>query len=511
MTAVAEPSVCHLLDYLERNAARHPARIALQHQTRRWTFTQLHAATDTVAANLARLGLSGQRVVLFTPTVPELPLTYYGAWKSGAVAVPLNYAFRGPELRRVLENCRPQALIVHATLLPELRRAGADLLAAIPHLFLLGDMPVSPCRLRPWAELLTPCRAAFRSDPHAPAVIFHTSGTTGRPKGVVHTLASASCFAHAYQTLPGGEEQPVTVIARNCYHSGGFFNLTGALSTGTTCVLTDTGTFRPEDYLADVLKYRATQIFLNVAMLNKLLQSPALAAEHFARAAFVSVGADEVKPYQHDELARVTALPLLVRYSSTEATSVSINAAPDAGVRRTSVGVPFAHFEWKLDAGADGQELLLRGPGVFQGYLNNPEANATCFTADGWYRTGDLFATDGAGRLVFRGRIGNTLKIGGSKVDPDEIESVAQQHPAVAEAVAVGIPDSVGQVPVLYLRLKSNSNSSAVVAAVLSHLQQEIAGYKVPVAIEVLPEFPVTQAGKVDRGLLSATATARSR
>jgi long-chain acyl-CoA synthetase len=498
-----------LVEYLTRNRDLFPERIALSHAGRRLTFAGLYRQAATLAAHFVTLGLPGRAAGIFTPTVPELAVVYYAGFMSGTTVVPINYSFRSQELRTVLENCRLHALIVHSSLVDEAQKAGG-VLATIPRKYVLHGLGAGSDGFLPFGALEVPCRATFGKAAGEPAVIFHTSGTTGTPKGVVHTLESVSYFAHCYQTLCQAEPNPITLIARNCYHSGGFYHLTGALSAGTTCVLADDpARFDAEGFVVALEAHRVTQIFLSVPMLNAVLAAKNLSPRAFAHAAFVSAGADEVKAYHHEQVGKYTGLPLTVRYSSTEATCVSINASGDLSERVRTVGRPFPHFQWKLEPMRGGEgvgELLLKGKAVFRGYHNNPEANARSFTSDGWYRSGDLFKLDEAGELVFCGRMRDSLKVGGKFVYPEEIEIAANTYPAFAETIAVAVPHSVQvQVPYLFARLRPEAREFDF-DDFRAFMSERIASYKVPVEVEVAEDFPRTTGGKVDRQLLAATA-----
>lgn len=518
---VLEPQL-DLVDYLNTNADRFPCRVALVHGNCRLTFEDLRSQAATLAARFTALGLPGRAVGIYSPTIHELAIVYYAGFMSGTIVVPINYSFRYQELRNVLDNCPLQLLFVHSSLLTECSKVGG-VLDSIPLRYQIGPAIDEAPGFLPFESLMERCEAAVVKAPDKPSVIFHTSGTTGKPKGVIHTLESISYFGRCYQLLSRGDPNPVTLIARNCYHSGGFYHLTGALSAGTTCILADDpAEFDAERFIDTLEAQRVSQIFLSVSMLNSILSASNLSPRAFAHAVFISVGADEVSAFHHEALRRYTHLPLSVRYSSTEATCISINTSGLANQAHStssgqeevgSVGIPFPHFRWMLDPVPDGNgigELLLAGNALFRGYLNNAEANAASFTQDGWYRTGDLFKTSESGHLLFRGRRHDTIKVGGKLVYPEEVEAVANSYPIFLETVAVPVPHAIKvQVPYLFARKRVDAGTFDPDDFV-KFMTERLAQYKVPTGFQIISTFPMTAGDKVDRRRLIQIATLQS-
>ncbi len=497
-----------LVDLFHRSTFRAPHRVAIIDGGIRLTYSQLWQRAKTMASNFARMGLSGHAVGIFAPTSADLIAAYYAAFMSSTIIVPINYSFQPGELRNVLLNCPLDVLIVHKSLLKTALSAG-DVVERIPIKYLIGGENERTQDFIPFEALEAPCLAPHSKSAEATAAIFHTSGTTGMPKGVVHSLESVSSFAPNYIALSGKEFAPVTLIARNCYHSGGFFHFTGALASGATCILTDNGRgFDADKFLEDLEACSVTQIFLSVSMLNAVLMSRKLSPRAFAAATFISAGADEVKAWHSERLREFTALPLSIRYSSTEATNVSINHRPNWS--SPTIGYPHPHFEWRLDSmpGWRGVgELRLRGRAIFKGYLNNPRQNSANFTPEGWYCTGDLFKHDGSSGLEFCGRGCHALKVGGKFVYPEEIEAVANAFPEFEETVAVGVPDPINvQVPVLFARTRRGGNA-VLTDRFKAFMAERIAHYKIPVDVIVVAELPKTSAGKIDRAELTRLGT----
>jgi long-chain acyl-CoA synthetase len=499
-----------LVELLIRRRDLYPSRCAIIFEDQEIDYLSLYERSIAVASQFARLNLTGSPIFVWSPTRAELPIIYYAAFMSGAVVVPINYSFRAPEVTNILANCRPQALITHPSLSAEVRKLDRSLLDAIPHKFVMGA-PAMPhlAGFTPFAELEATCGGGSEKNSDAPAIIFHTSGTTGKPKGVIHTLRSLSCFASGYARLCKGDDSPVTIVARNCYHSGGFYHLMGALSYGTTCVICDTGSlFDADDYLRKTLEYRATQMFLNVAMLNAVLKASSLRAEHFSQALFISAGADYVRPQHHDELSKYTDKALITRYSSTEATCVTINDSPDVETRRNTIGRPLPHVEFEIDCPDTSGvgELLLRGEGLFLGYYNNPEENKCCFNESGWFKSGDLVRRDRTGNLVFLGRSRRIIKVSGKVVYPQEIEEVADTYHAFEQTVAVPVAHEIEvQVPFLFAKLREFA-SDIDWSDFLAFMNERIANYKIPVGLSTLADLPLTVAGKVNREQLELEA-----
>jgi long-chain acyl-CoA synthetase len=501
-----------LVEFLSIIAGKFPERSAIVHSGIAVSYAKILDDSRKLAEVFIENGLQGKLVGVMTPATPQAVVLYYACLIARAVLVPINYSFRLRELGSLLDNCRLSVLCYYEDYERELRKTG-ERFEQVPTKLPMGLNSDSACIGQAFS---VECMHGFCqvSSGHLSsqdsAVIFHTSGTTGKPKGAVHSIQSVSYFAKSYQCLVVNDFEPRTLIARNCYHSGGFFHLTGALSSGATCFLNDTPSgFDAEAFLRQLEEYRITQVFLSVSMLNAILASKTVSSQSFRSARFISVGADEVRPYHFTELRKYTSLPLSVRYSSTEATCVSIEFSQSAEQDAVSVGIPQRHFEWRLDS-ADRKsgvgELQLKGPSVFSEYHNNKSETDSSFTHDGWYRTGDLFRVNGLKQLIFCGRTRNTIKVGGKIVYPSEIEAAANSHSAVKDSVAVAIPHSI-EVQVPFLFVQPLSGAKLCDMELLSFLTDILACYKVPAGILIVGEFPLTRDGKIDRQQLASLAT----
>ena len=493
--------------------SKFPQRNAIIYKDKKLTYSELNSRASSLAYGFNALNFQNKKVCILLPTCPELVVTYYAGFKAGVHLIPLNYSFKYLELANVLKNSRPHVFIFHAAMIEELSKIDPEILQAIPHKFIVGN-PIDDSFFIPFTfsnfnllfnkSVLRGGKNSYQS-----RIIFHTSGTTGIPKGAIHSLESISYFSMCYAYLCKNETRPVTVISRNCYHSGGFFHLTGALATGTTCILSDSGSrFDVEDYLELLVKYQATQIFLNVGMLNKLFQSPNISSNHFKHATFISAGADKVEPFHHEELKKYSDLPLIVRYSSTEATCVSINDSPDEEVRKNTVGKPFPHFKFKLYPiqGTNYGELWLHGKSLFKGYYNNARATEEALSEAGWYRTGDLFSIDRQGNFVFIGRKINSIKVTGKIVYPQEIEAVANSFQECKQTIAVPVTDDIHvQVPFLFVKAKVHPQEFPF-PAFKKFLKERLSYYKVPVYMKLIEDFPLNSGGKIDRKFLKKEA-----
>ena len=501
-----------LVDYLVISAACFPRRSALVHQNHCVSYADLLAESQSLADVFKASGLKGKLVGIMAPAIPETVYVYYACFISGAVLVPINYSFRFKELRTLLENCPIRVLFYHEDHECELQRVGKPF-DQIPIKIRINRTASESASIKeafnnPEQQSANPSHAA-RSNQDEPAVIFHTSGTTGKPKGAFHSRHSASYFARCYLQLAVDEKEPRTLIARNCYHSGGFFHLTGALASGATCFLNDSPNgFDAEAFVRQLEEYEITQVFLSVSMLNAILASKSVSEASFRSSRFVSVGADEVKPYHYSELRKYTQLPLSVRYSSTEATCISIEKCQSGERDVISVGTPQTHFDWKIeltDPEESVGELLLKGPAVFSGYNNNPEESKNCFTEDGWYRTRDLFRVNKSNQLIFCGRNRNTIKVGGKIVYPNEIEAAVNAHRNVRDSVAVAVPHLI-EVQVPFLFVQPLNGAMICEQELLEFLSDCLAIYKVPAGIRIVDSFPLTQGEKIDRQQLVGMA-----
>jgi malonyl-CoA/methylmalonyl-CoA synthetase len=463
-----------------RLASEDPGRPALWAEGPGWrTRGDLEAAGARVAGRLARAGLAaGDRLLVSAATSMDLVAAYLGALRMGLVVVPANTAYTEREIAHIVGDARPRAAVVDD---PERgawvrRAAGGDLLVAGPEVDLPdGDPP--------------PLDGAGPGDP---ALLCYTSGTTGAPKGAVlahgNLLASAEALRLAWRWTSDDR----LVLALPLFHVHGLgVGLHGTLLAGASAVLLPR--FEVGAVLDAARDHQATLFFGVPTMYTRLAASPR--AGELARLRLCVSGSAPLAPSVFERLAERAGQRVLERYGMTE-TIMNVSNPCDGERRPGTVGLPLPGVELRL-AGGDQGEVLLRGPNVFSGYWENPEATAEAFDPGGWFRTGDLGSFDERGYLRIEGRSKELIITGGYNVHPREVEELLLEHPGVAEAAVVGTPSEEWGEQVTAFVVPADPAAPPGREELLAFAAERLAGFKRPRSLHYVEALPRNALGKV--------------
>ena len=457
------------------------------------TFGQMLEHSARVTAWLQGCGLSrGDRIVAQLEKSPAALLLYLGCVRGGFVFVPLNTAYTAPEVAYFLSDAQP-ALLVASPASPAASIATAARRERLgPR---LEEAPWFSC------DLAAPVAAV---EPHEPAAILYTSGTTGRSKGAVLThrnLASNALVLHDVWRWRDGD---VLLHALPIYHAHGLFvALHGALLNGSTILFHE----RFEaGAVIDALP--SATVFMGVpTFYTRLLDDPRLDASLCrAMRVFIS-GSAPLLESTFMAFRERTGHDILERYGMTEALMVTSN--PYEGPRRPgTVGWPLPGVDVRImsedgvPAGSDRPGLLqLKGPNLFSGYWRNPEKTAEDHTSDGYFISGDIAERDGDDFIKIVGRAKDLIISGGFNVYPKEIEMMIDSLPGVAESAVIGVPHpdfGEGVVAVVVAHRSVLLDPAAIRAATASGL----AAFKRPKDVIVVEDLPRNAMGKVQKGLL---------
>ncbi len=507
-------------DILGERARLSPEKTALVEIStgRRFTYAELDARAQAAARTLTEgLGLKkGDRLALLAGNCVEFLDVFFACGKSGVVFVPLNTRQTAGELESVVSDAEPRALIFGATFdetvedllrrCPGVRAVPLDALA--PHRAVPGGAPAAR----------TTFKEIFSSpDPEDLYCLLYTSGTTGKPKGVMvpHRMVAWN----AVNTVVSWQlrEDDVSPIYTPLYHAGGLGAfLTPILAVGGTIVLF--AGFDPEEIFAAIARERCT-VVLGVPTIFRMLQEhPAFSSADFSSVRyFVSGGAP--LPLDIIETWHKRGANFKQGYGLTEVGVNCFAMSLEDSVRKAgSIGRPMMFTRARL-VGEDGGEvpvgeigeLLLRGPHVCAGYYRNADATAAALDEDGWFHTGDLAKKDADGFFTIAGRKKDMLISGGVNVYPAEIEGVLFQHPGVKDVAVVGVPDAKwGEVGVAFvvrrerareekisLKVRGEEEEKAELAA---FVERRLAKYKVPREFLFVDALPRTAYGKVVKG-----------
>jgi acyl-CoA synthetase (AMP-forming)/AMP-acid ligase II len=462
-------------------------------------YGQVRDCVETLAARLAAAGVRrGDRVGMTLPNGPEFVLLVFAAARLGAAAAPLNPAYTETEFAFYLEDIAPRLLLVSDTGPQAAIRAAGPLAIPLIRLAIGGDGPPDLI-VDGSAVSAAPAASLEAGEPDDIALVLHTSGTTSRPKQVPlrqrNLAASARTIAAHYQL--GAAD--VSFCVMPLFHIHGLVASSfAAMSAGGTVVVPRRFTahrFWPQvrDSAATWLSAGPT---LHRMILDRADAGGAPPSLRFARSC-----SSPLSPALLERAEAAYGVPMLEAYGMTEAShQMSSNPLPPAARVPESVGVPtgteigIVDREGRFLAAGEAGEVVIRGPGVMSGYLNNPAATADAFIGD-WFRTGDRGAIRD-GYLYLEGRLKEMILRGGENISPAEIEQALLSHEAVADAVCFGVEDDkYGEVPAAAVTLHQDTETSVLIG----HCRERLAAYKVPVTVYVLTEIPRTPTGKVQR------------
>jgi acyl-CoA synthetase (AMP-forming)/AMP-acid ligase II len=463
------------------------------------TYADLRRQVDILAGQLATLGIgAGDRVAIVLPNGPAAGILFL-ATAACATAAPLNQAYREDEFRFYLDDLGARALI---TLPGDAPAAHAAAPADAARLSLVGepgsyslqqdgvDLAVSAARYAPADEV---------------ALVLHTSGTTARPKIVPLTqrnlTTSAANIKAALALTP--EDRCLNVMP--LFHIHGLLGaLLSSMATGASVVCSPG--FDAFKFFGWLDETRPTWYTAVPTMHQLVLTRAARQKESVQRSRlrFIRSSSAALPPTVMAELEETFGAPVIEAYGMTEAShQMATNPLPPAGRKPGSVGlgagvqVSIMDDDGNLLPSPRIGEVVIKGGNVTAGYENNPTANATSFTS-GWFRTGDQGYQDEDGYLFLTGRIKEIINRGGEKVSPREIDEVLLQHPAVAQAVAFGMPhDRLGEEVAAAVVLAEGA--SAEERELREFCAKQLADFKLPKTIVILTDIPKGATGKVQR------------
>lgn len=508
---------------LERTAARHPDNLALVDDSRRMTWSEVRAEARRLGRSLMAAGIErGDHMAVWLPNQIEWVLCWLGAAYAGAVIVPVNTRYKTEEAGYILRQSDSRLLFMRHGFLgiefapmlaklapgtpggscPDLRMVvtvdGQPLDGTIALDEFLASGDTIP-------ETALDERAASVS-PDDPTIIVYTSGTTGRPKGAVH---SHNVLRHECSVCEWLDIDPDSRILGHMP----LFHVAGSLSAVLPAVIAGCALVLMDHWdstrALELIEREGITSFSGIPThFIDVLNHPDLARHDVStlRSGWIG-GASNPREVMEGAMDRLGIRRLMPVYGMTETTSVTTYPRPEdpREVVLTGRGVPIADFELKVVDVSDGRtlgpgedgEVCVRGHLVMQGYYRNPEATRAVIDEDGWFHTGDLGNLDENGYLAITGRKSDMFIVGGANAYPAEIEAVLASHPDVVQAYVVGAPDPrLGEVGCAFVQTR---NPGLQADAIRAFVRERLANFKVPRHVIFVEEWPMTATGKIER------------
>ncbi|EHI14492.1 class I adenylate-forming enzyme family protein [Mycolicibacterium thermoresistibile] len=473
-------------------------------ETERLSYAEVYAEAARVAAGLSALARPGSLVALWAPNVIEWPIIQYGAALAGVVLVALNPVLRDDELEYALRHSRAEVLL-HADVSRDypMAEVAERVCARIP-----GLRRVSLSETTVWRAAEPVDAAPVPHDPDTVAMLQYTSGTTGKPKGVVlnhRAIVNVARLTMETLRVPPGA---VSFNPLPMFHTAGCVIATlGPLWVGGTAILAER--FTPQSAL-EVMRAEGVQVLFYVpTVLAALLDQQRSSTQPAPRLGIIMGGASNVDPALITGAADIFGAPVFNLYGQTELAPVLTLTRPDDGPqdRLSTVGRPLPQVECKIidphtqqtvPVGVEG-EICARGYQQFLEYLHDPHATAQALDREGFVRTGDLGRMDERGYVTVTGRLKELIIRGGENIAPAEVEAVLNALDSRVQAVVLGVPDDrYGEVVAAVLR-SDDKVDAAMKCRLVQQARDRLAGYKIPVRWFTVREFPVTPTGKVQR------------
>lgn len=509
MRASDLPQYYNAVDILEHNLEERADKVALYSPSRNLTFQEVADEANQVGNALKKMDLRiGERVGILTWDSPEWITTFFGTIKSGGVGIGMNTLLTPKEYDYILRDSHARILVVHEDLLPKIEEI-LDGQPFLEHIIVAGEHDGNYLTYNEWIAGESTELETLQTHREDFATLNYSSGTTGRPKGILHQHKDLPLTAQLWgrNVLGLREDDRTFAVAKLFFTFGMGGNLIFPWYAGSSIVLYPGSPRVAENVLGTIDRFRPT-IFYNAptgyAMalaMDDLTETYDLSSLRLC----VSAGEALPAPIWHQWKER-TGVDIIDGIGSTEAYHIFISNRPD-DIRPGSSGKPFRGYDVKI-VNENGEEveqgeignLLVRGESVALYYLHQYDRSRQTFQGE-WLFTGDKYYVDEDGYYWHAGRSDDMMKAGGIWVSPVEVESTLLDHPAVLEAAVVERRDQADLVkPQAFVVLKGGYDPSPdLEQELIDFARERMAGYKRPRWVEFVPELPKTATGKIQR------------
>ncbi len=510
-------------EFLDLSALLVPERTAIAFEGRRYSYSELKERVNRLADALSRLGLKkGDRAAIIEVNCNQYVEACFATVKPGAIFVPLNFRVRQDELSYLVNEAEPSVLFVGSRYADMVRSVQLQL-PSVKHFIIIGGDGEGMLNYDELLDSGSPEDKTFAEVKDEDiAVLLFTAGTTGFPKGVPQDHNAYSSYVLSNVDPPDMEAPAETnLLVMPLYHVAGMQALMASIYGGRTIALMRQ--FDEKEWFETVQREKATRVMVVPTMLKRIVEYADFDKYDLSSVRVVTYGA-AFCPYEvlKKTIECFPGRALINAFGGTETSSTiaalraedQIITGKESAAERekklkrlaSSIGLPTDDVEIQvrdergreIAAGKTG-EIVVRGARIMKGYWRDEEKTKQAFTADGWYRTGDMGYKDEEGYIYLTGRADDIIVRGGENIGPGEVESVLSTHPKVEEAGVIGVKDvEWGQQVRAIVRLKKGE--SATEAEIIDFCRPHLAGFKRPTSIVfVSGELPKTSTGKILR------------
>ncbi len=495
------------------NARKQPSAVSLVLGDKEVTWAQLLSRSAQVAQGLRRAGVKSQdRVAFLDKNGIEHFEVFYGCALLNAVSVDVNWRLAAPEVAFIVNDSQAEVLIVGQEFVAILDAIVNDL-ANVKTVIVIGGHP-SHNDYERWVNAQPPVDPKVSTKPSDIAFQLYSSGTTGRPKGVMLTNDNFFALLPAARDVWGMSAKTINLVAMPLFHIGGGGWATAGQFTGAKSIIVRD--INPAEILTLIEKHRITHGFLVPVLLQFALAMPNIGTTDFSSLELIAYGASPISEAVLEGAIKAFKCPFMQVYGLTETTGVVTVLGPEDHDlssankgRLRSCGKPFTGIELRIVDSetskdvpvGDVGEIWIRSRQIMKGYWNMPEETAKSIVKGGWFRSGDAGYFDKDGYVYIFDRVKDMIVSGGENVYPAEIENALMAHPAIADVAIIGVPDDKwGEVPMALVVRKPDTQVTE--QEIIAFARERLAGFKTPKSVDWVDALPRNPSGKILKKIL---------